>query len=383
MKRKVFFQLIVVGFWIVFLPFGLVAATIGKGSAQIFNGNEGSARSQALNNALRDAVRKSVGLFLDSQTEVKNWTVIRDEIYASSQGFVKEYKVIKDEKDGNNWIIEIDAEVSSSDIKTKLSELRILHQKMGNKRLLVIYKTNHPNAIEQKHPAVATALASLQSTLLESGFRVFDPKTHGLVENNIGQRGAPVEAWVKIADQNQVDMIVDFELIADDQKPFSNSAFSAARTSMQLKCTEISTGRLIASIGTTQKQMTNARVGSFDWDSALSKASERAGKVAAIELIDNIIKYYETIGDIGNALLLVFKDFTEEETFIILDVLENLEGYQSMSELENIPLQLRLEYFSVLDKSRLRRKLFLDCKDKGIKLKTKEAVGNRIVFIRQ
>jgi hypothetical protein len=382
MNTKKFIKLAFFYFWVFLIPVGVTAGVIGKGSAQIFNGNEGSARSQALNNALRDAVKQGVGLFLDSQTEVKNWAVIRDEIYSTAKGYVKEYQVLKDEKKDDSWFIEIDAEVSSVDIKTKLSELRILHQKMGNKRLMIIYQTSHPNAIEQKHLAVGSALSSLQSALLESGFRIFDTKSLGYVFDNISQKGAPVEEWVKIADQNQVDILIEFELIADDQKPFSNSAFSAARTSMQLKSIEVATGRLIASVGTTQKQMTNARVGSFDWDNALSKAGERAGKVVAEELTRDVVKYYETTGDIGNAFLMVFKDYSEEETFMILEVLENLEGYQSMSELENIPQQLRVEYFTSLDKSRMRRKLFLACRDKGIKLKTKEAVGNRVIFIR-
>ena len=357
------------------------AGVIGKGSAQIFNGNEGSARNQALNNALRDAVKQGVGLFLDSQTEVKNWTVIRDEIYASSRGFVTSYKVLRDEKQDGAWHIEIDAEVASADIRSKLSELRILHQKMGNKRLMVIYKPNHPEAIEKNHNAVASAQSVLQSSLLESGFRVFDPQSLGLVFDNISQRGAQTEQWVKIAGQNQVDILVEFELIASEKKPFSSSAFSAARISIQAKSYDVSTGRLMASVGTTQKQMTNARTGSYDWNNALGKAGARAGEVAADDLIRDIVSYYEAVGEIGNAYLIVFKDFEEGEEFEILEILENLEGFQSMTELTNIPLELKVEYFSSMEKSRLRRKLYLACKDKGIRLKTKELAGNRLIFV--
>ncbi|MBT4088219.1 MAG: hypothetical protein HOE30_06985, partial [Deltaproteobacteria bacterium] len=50
------------------LPAGIQAAVIGKGQAKIFNNNEGSARNQALRNALRDAVKQGVGVILDSNT---------------------------------------------------------------------------------------------------------------------------------------------------------------------------------------------------------------------------------------------------------------------------------------------------------------------------
>ncbi len=367
---------------LVFLLISMTASAgvIGKGSAQIFDGNEASARKQALSNALRDAVKQGVGLFLDSKTEVKNWVVIRDEIYSSARGFVKSYNVLKDEKRDGSWFIEIDAEVASADIKDKLSELRILHQKMGNKRLMVIYNPSHPEAMKQDHAAVASALSALQSSLLDYGFRVFDRRSLGHIYDRLSQNGAPREEWVKIADQHQVNILVEFELLAGTKKPFSKSAFSAARTSIQVKGFDVSTGRLIGNVGATQKQMTNARVGSYDWNNALSKAGERAGTVAADELTKDIIKYYETVGDIGNAYLIVFKDFSEDEEFEILEILESLEGYQSLSELENIPQLLKVEYFSSMNKSRMRRKLYLACKEKGIRLKTKEMAGNRFIF---
>ena len=356
------------------------AGVVGKVSAQIFNNNEGSARNQALNNALRDAVKQGVGLFIDSQTEVKNWAVIRDEIYASARGFVTEYKVLRDEQTGGVWHIEIDAEVSSADIKSKLSELRILHQKMGNKRLMSIYRPTHPDALKKTHSAVSSATTALQASLLKSGFRVFDAKSLGRVIDGITQRGAPTEEWVKIADQQQVDILLEFELIAGEKKPFSSSAFSAAKVSIQARSYDVSTGRLMASVGTTQKQMTNARRGSFDWNNALSRAGNRAGNAAADVIMRDIVSYYESVGEIGNAFLLVFTDFTEDEEFQILEILENLEGYQSMTELENIPLRLRVEYFSSMEKSRMRRKLYLACREKGIRLKTKELAGNRLIF---
>lgn len=358
------------------------AGTIGKGSARIFSNNEGSARRQALDNALQDAVKQGVGLLLDSQTVVKNWTVIKDEVFSSARGFVKSYTILRDEKENGVWYVEIDADVSSAEIKDKLSALRILHQKMGNKRLMVIYKPFHPDALEPNEGPVISALSEIQSELLNAGFRVFDQRILGHVYDRMSQTGAAIEEWVKIADQHQVDILAEFELVSGKQKPFATSAFSAAKVSIQMKAYDVSTGRLIANVGTTQKQMTNARAGSFDWEDALSKAGSRAGSVATREATEEIIKYYEMVGDIGNAYLLVFKDFTEDEEFQILDTLENMEGYQSLTELENIPNLLRVEYFSSLDKSRLRRRIYLDNKEKGIRMKTKRLAGNQLIFVK-
>ncbi len=361
-------------------PVILNAGTIGKGSAKIFNNNKGSARKQALNNALRDSVKQGVGLLLDSQTVVKNWAVIRDEVYSSARGFVKGYKILRDEEKGGDWIIEIDAEVSSGDLKDKLSELRILHQKMGNKRLMVLYKPEHPDALDEKHSAVLSALTSIPSELNRLGFRVFDQRSLGYVSGKTSQTGGSIDEWRKIADQHQVDMLVEFELVASKKKPFSSSTFSAAKVAIRIRVYDVSTGRLISNSQTNQKQMTNARIGSYDWDNALSKAGEKAGRIATAETTKNIIEYYKTVGDIGNSFLIVFNNFSEDEEFTIMDIMENLEGYQSLSELENIPNLLRIEYFSTMEKSRLKRKIYLECKEKGIKLKIKQIAGNRFIF---
>ncbi len=363
-------------------PVSTQARTIGKGSATIFSNNDASARKQALRNALRDAVKQGVGVMLDSQTIVKNWAVIRDEVYSSARGFVKNYKVIKDEKKDGSWYIEIDAEVSSGDLKDKLSALHILHQKMGNKRLMVVYHPDHPDALPREHSAVLSALTSIPSELNQSGFRVFDQRSLDRISSRSSQSGGNKEAWMKIADEHQVDMLAEFELLSGRRKPYSRSAFSAAKVAIRMRIYDVSTGRLISNVQTSQKQMTNARVGSFDWDNALSRAGEKAGKVATSETIRNIIEYYKSIGDIGNSYLIIFKNFSEDEEDTILDTLEGLDGHQSLSELQNLPQLLKIEYFSTMEKSRLRRKIRLACKEKGIRLKSKEISGNRFTFIK-
>jgi len=385
MKKGLKLKLITSIFCLILLsltPLLLHGGTIGKGRAKIFNNNEGSARNQALRNALRDAVQQGVGLLLDSQTIVKNWAVIRDEVYSSARGYVKNYTVLKDEKQNDVWYIEIDAEVASADIKDKLSDLRILHQKMGNKRLMVIYRPEHPDALDPKHSAVLSALTVIPGELNQSGFRVFDQRSLGHITSKISQSGGTTEAWRKIADQNQVDMLVEFELVAGKKKPFSRSAFSAAKVGIRLRVYDVSTGRLVSNTQSEQKQMTNARVGSFDWENALTKAGSKAGKMAIVEAMKNIVAFYQSVGDIGNSFLIVFKEFSEDEEDMILDILENMEGYQSLSELENIPFLLRVEYFSTLDKSRLRRKIRLAGKENKIKIRTKEISGNRFIFVK-
>jgi len=360
------------------------AGVIGKGQAQIINGNEGAAKSQAKRNAIRDAVEKGAGTYLDSKTKVQNWEVIRDEVITSAVGFVKNYKIIKDEKKGAEWYFEIDAEVSesTSQIKDKLKELRILHQKMGNKRLMVIYHPEHPEALKDDHAAVLSAETTINQQLQEYGFRIYEQKSVNHLFNKINQEGRQskfMEDWMKIANDQQVDILGEFE-IAGKQKRKSSYGFAAANAEVRMKVYDVSTGRLISSVQSHQKQITDARPGSFDWSNALSKASIKAGKEVAVQSSENIVKFYKTVGDIGNDFLMVFKNFSEDEIDELLKILENFEGYQSLSEIKNVPDLVEIEYFTNLEKGRLRRKIRLAGKKKGIKIITEEISGNRFVF---
>ncbi len=362
------------------IPVSINAGTIAVGEAMIFDNNTGSARRQALLNAQRNAVKQEAGLILSSQTVVKNWAVVKNEIFASAKGIVTKYRILEDKQQGGSWHVKIDAEVSSSKIIDKAKELLILHKKMGNKRFVIIYAPENRDALNPKHGAVLSAMTSIPTELNKAGFRVFNKRTLGVIYDKIRQSGQTTEERQKIVSQYQSDMLIEIELIANNRRKFSKNSISWAKVKLRMLVYDISTGREISKVQSDQKQSTNARVGSYDWEDALSRAGERAGRTATLESINNIIEYYESVGDVGNAYNIVFKNFSEDEEDIIMDTLENLEGYQSIEERKSIPQLLEVEYFSTLKGARLKRKIRLDFKKKGVKLKTFLMEGNKIIF---
>ena len=100
------------------------------GSATIYSGNTGSARNQALKNALRQAVEQGVGVFIDSNTLTQNYELVKDEIFSTSEGYVSNYEVLSEgaASDGTVFDVTLSVEVEEGRIKDKLSALRILHQ---------------------------------------------------------------------------------------------------------------------------------------------------------------------------------------------------------------------------------------------------------------
>ncbi|MEK9896941.1 MAG: flagellar assembly protein T N-terminal domain-containing protein, partial [Burkholderiaceae bacterium] len=80
--------ILILGVWLGLAGAVQAAEVTASGAATIYSNNTSSARNQALQNALRQAVEQGVGTFIDSQTLARNYEVIRDEIYSTSQGYV-------------------------------------------------------------------------------------------------------------------------------------------------------------------------------------------------------------------------------------------------------------------------------------------------------
>jgi len=230
---------------------------------------------------------------------------------------------------------------------------------------------------------VRSALTAMPAEFNRSGFRVFDQRSLGYLTEKISQSGGKKATWMKIADEQQVDILSEFEIISSKQDPFSSNTFSAAKVTLRMKTYDVSTGRLIANVQSEQKQMTNARAGSYDWDNALARASEKSGIAAVTDTISSIVEYYQSVGDIGNSYFITLQDFTEDETDALLNALENLEGFQSLSELQMTPNLVKIEYFSTLQKSRLRRMIRSAAKTARIKFSSKEISGNRFILVKQ
>jgi hypothetical protein len=354
------------------------------GVAAVLNNNLAGARKQALLNAQRNAVEQGVGLLLDSQTVLRNLELIRDQVLTSAQGFVGRYTVLSEgpTADRQSFRVRIRADVSQELLEDRLTALRILHKAMGNKRVMVVYQSDNPNALERTHGATRTALQALRDELNKAGFRLFNEAATDKVYTQI-ERAArvdrPVDDLIAMALDQQADLLVRFENIAGQRGP-SGGLFSAAFSTVRVSVFETTTGRQVADAMSEGKQLLQAQAGPYDWEKGLSVAAEKAARQAGSEAITKIANYYRQLGDEGFNYLLVFSGFTDDQKDLILDYLESTPGFTQLSELKNTVGYLELELFSSQEASRLRRMVRAGLKEQGIELQIQSSAGNRLVF---
>ncbi|MBF0286544.1 MAG: flagellar assembly protein T N-terminal domain-containing protein [SAR324 cluster bacterium] len=359
---------------------------IATGSAEIYSGNVGSARNQALQNAQRQAVEQGVGALIDSNTISENFQIIKDEILSSSRGFVTNYEILQEGRteDGTAYEVKIRADVSDQGIRNKLTALRILHKKMGNKRLMIVYHKRDTKASSRKFQTIPSLLGTLRDEFNTAGFRVFNDRVMDNVYKAIEVATVvdrPTENLIALALDQQAEILVEVELVAG-KRGKQGGSFNAIKAEVRLSVYDVSTGRQIADVIGSGKKLSTGRVGAFDIHKDLTTASGTAARKAATGAISKITDYYQSIGDQGFAYLIVLRNYTQDEEDQILDYLESTPGFKDISELKNSPNYLEIELFSSESKSRLRRKIRRDLQQKNIELMAQETSGNRLLFMK-
>ena len=215
------------------------------------------------------------------------------------------------------------------------------------------------------------------------GFRMFNESVMKEVYRAIEQEAIvdrPVDSLIAMALDQRAEIMVRMEMIGG-KRDKKGGAFYAVKSTVRLGVYEASSGRQIADTVAEGKELSASKPGPYDWYKMLSKAGKRSGAEAARQAIVRIADFYQQSGEVGNAFLMVFRNYNFEDEDRILDYLENSPGFQQLTELKNTRGYLEIELFSSQQKSRLRRKIIRDLKDQEIELAVQSISGNRLVFI--
>ena len=88
-----------------------------KSRSSITTVGTGATRDEAIQDALRSAVERAVGIYIYSSTEVDNFKLVKDQIIASSRGYVKDYEIIKEYQKEGVFFMTLNVQVNVSSIQ--------------------------------------------------------------------------------------------------------------------------------------------------------------------------------------------------------------------------------------------------------------------------
>ncbi|MBN2858333.1 MAG: hypothetical protein JXN63_08020 [Candidatus Delongbacteria bacterium] len=136
--------------------------------ANIKGTGEGMTDDEALTAAKKDALEKSVGVFLSSKAVMENYVTISDNIISKSNGFIKTYEVT-DKSSPSEGLVRINISASVTDVVDQLVQdemaLKLLLTEMNLPSFAVVVYDNEGNRDD-------FAESSVKKYLLNKGMRL-------------------------------------------------------------------------------------------------------------------------------------------------------------------------------------------------------------------
>jgi len=156
----------------------LVLAAVGfSARAQAFEESEpivvtgeGLSEDSARRDALRKALEQGGGVEISSRSNVENFQLIRDSIYARADGIVTDYKILeKGEGAGGTFLCNISAKVSKSAIASTWGEVQNVLDQIGRPGIAVYIQERIDGVLQDS----SILESQIEKRLLDSGFTVY------------------------------------------------------------------------------------------------------------------------------------------------------------------------------------------------------------------
>ena len=168
MKKAVIF-LALVFFAISITPVYAQHKVRAKGMATIQKNFIDIARSKALDEAQRNAVEKAVGVMITSATSVENFQVKMDRILSESKGFISSYNIISEKRTGDNYEVEIEAEISQGRLRDQMTAINLIMVRKSKPRVMLVFAGTASKD--------AVAEAAMSKYFIAQGFKLVDAQT--------------------------------------------------------------------------------------------------------------------------------------------------------------------------------------------------------------
>ena len=386
-KKFLFF----VSLFFIFLVAGFAHAGSAKqvvvvGTAPMM-GNQAQARQQALQQALRAAVEQGVGTLLDSKTMVENFQVISDKIYSQASGYVNDYKVLSEgvTPDGQMYNVTIQATVSTASIKNDLRAIGILRQQVGNPRFMTVYIPQTGSSAYRNSRAVRAAEQAINGVFARKGFVVLDRMFINNVYNEIEQAGRidiDMDDLSALALKYRADLLLVFDVHVGVKRGGQSRYFGGVNVEVDLRAVAPATADLIAQKHGDLYVRTKKIGGDYYEDMMAAKAADAVGKAVAKALINDVVAYYNRAQTAGMRFDIWLRNFSEDEIYTIVDVIESMPGFVDKNVRQQSPGNFQFDVQFKGKKFDFQRRLYQGLKQRGILFQTQQAKGNRFLLFK-
>lgn len=253
-----------------------------KGLGTIIGGDKSRGRDVALQDAKRQAIEQGAGVYVQSETEVKNYEEMKDRFLTRSQGFIGQYRVISEGVDGKDYFVEIEAEVYLDAILEGLADLDILQSR---KMMIFIPEITHetPDWWYYWNDTTRTE-TQLMGNLVANLFQVIDRQQFEAIKDRDELKQA-IEGNIGAAALLGKEFGADVFLLgkARASKNTEMAGMVTYDAALELKAVNTETGSVIwaGNFNATSRPFGSANLAAND---VFMKLGDQAGKVVKVVL---------------------------------------------------------------------------------------------------
>ncbi len=129
-------------------------------------------RTMAIDDALRQAVRQTMGIYISSETLVENMKLVNERIYSQTQGYIQNYEILLENRDDETYRVQVSAQVKTVELVDDLNSIGLLISKKQHPRVVVVLESRQIDFFTQ---AGSENIANqIESHLLQKGFDIVD-----------------------------------------------------------------------------------------------------------------------------------------------------------------------------------------------------------------
>lgn len=288
-----------------------------------------AAKDKSRENALRTAVEKGFGVYIDSATLTENAALVHDDIIAETRGFVKYYDILEQKEQDGIFTTKIRAEVSMEKIWESES-LQLLLKRMGAPRFVIFAAEYH----EGQPAPNSFALQKVTELLVARGFHLVN--TSGTGNLSMGQiKNALADERLAAAIGKKAD--AEIVVLVNSSGTFGSNSesygtkFKLYNGHCEVRAVQVDSGKIVASTVKTRKS------------GSLKKAIMAAAKDNAGEIVKQLLSAWSTYLNMGRTIELIITDISVSELMRIVEEMQSVEGIAGVSQRDFSRGRARLE----------------------------------------
>ena len=276
-------------------------------------------REDAIEAARRDAVEQVSGVFIQTESELKNFDLVKDEVVSRSQGYLRNSKVVKEGAANNLYSVTIEAEVvKAAFIKQMQDSLEDLYRRVGKPRLMVLvkeFKGGETDAAAVSDQGIAAR--EVRKILLAQGFTFIDPRivTRTQLSELSKGREADRNVFVSLGQATKAEIVMLGEVRISEKGVMNR--FNRVQADMSMDVIKTDNGVIMAS------QTSSALDLHIDVNTATTNALQKVAQEITPKLAEQISYQWIKEKNEGSSIELTVKGASFGDLAVLRRALSN------------------------------------------------------------